>query len=80
MNFLKSILSGSGGQGSTHRVCLLATVALMLAWATRIVLLTTTIPAIPDTWVWFIGVLVAGISGGKAVDAYKTVKSPEAPQ
>lgn len=74
MDFIKGVLSGRGGQGSTQRVCLLATIVLMLAWSTRIVMLKTAIPEIPDTWVWLIGVFVAGITGGKGVDAYKTVK------
>jgi hypothetical protein len=75
MNFIKSIISGDNGQGSTHRVCMLATVALLLSWSTRIVILKQAIPDIPETWVWFIGVLVAGITTGKGVDAYKSVKS-----
>lgn len=74
MDFIKGVLSGRGGQGSTQRVCLFATIFLMLAWSTRIVILKAIIPEIPDTWVWLISVLVAGITGAKGVDAYRSAK------
>jgi hypothetical protein len=75
-SFISQMLSGDTGQASTQRVCLILTIVALVAWSSDIVIKTTAIPNIPDTWVWLIGVLVAGVSGGKAIDAYKVVKGP----
>jgi hypothetical protein len=77
-NFIAQMLSGDTGQASTQRVCLLLIVVAMVAWTSSIVIKSAAIPNIPDTWVWLIGVFVAGVSGGKAIDAYKTVKTTPA--
>lgn len=75
MNYIASILSDNKGNGSSQRVAMMLAIVCVLTWASWIVYKTTVIPAIPDTWVWFIGLLVTGIAGDKTITAVKEVKS-----
>jgi hypothetical protein len=74
MEFWRKVFSNDDGAPSSNRVFLAAILVVLIIWGNLIVVRTGSIPAIPETWLYLVGIFSGVVAFTKGAAAYQAGK------